>query len=57
MVTPKEDLNNSPYFLVYGQEAILETNLYLPSLQISQSSRAQTLSIMQQRIDSLLMVE
>jgi hypothetical protein len=30
-VTPKESLGNSPYFLVYGQEAILPTNLYLPS--------------------------
>jgi hypothetical protein len=56
-VTPKESLGNSPYFLVYGQESILPTNLYLPSLQISQASRGQSLSSMQQCIDTLLMVE
>jgi hypothetical protein len=29
-VTPKEALGNSPYFLIYGKEAILPTNRYLP---------------------------
>eukprot|EP00253_Pinus_taeda_P025722 PITA_25722 len=36
-VTPKLTLRNSPYFLVYGQEAILPPNITLPSLQLSQS--------------------
>jgi hypothetical protein len=35
-VTPKEDIGNSPYFLVYRQEAILLNGLYLPSLQLAQ---------------------
>jgi hypothetical protein len=56
-VTLKEALGNSPFFLVYGKEAILSTNLYLPSLQLSQSSRGHPSSSMQQRIDTLLMVE
>eukprot|EP00253_Pinus_taeda_P015359 PITA_15359 len=34
-VTPKVALGNSPYFLVYGQEAILPPNVTLPSLQLS----------------------
>jgi hypothetical protein len=35
-VTPKEAIGNSPYFLVYEQEAILPNGLYLPSLQLAQ---------------------
>jgi hypothetical protein len=31
-VTPKEAIGNSPYFLVYGKEAILPNGIYLPSL-------------------------
>jgi hypothetical protein len=38
-VTHKEALGNYPYFLVYGKKFILPTSLYLPSLQLSQSSR------------------
>jgi len=38
-VTPKVALGNSPFFLVYGQEAILPPNVTLPSLQLSQASR------------------
>lgn len=56
-VTPKEALGNSPYFLIYRQEAILPTGLYLPYLQLSQASRGQLSSIMQQRIDTLLMLK
>jgi hypothetical protein len=56
-VTPKEDIVNSLYFLVYGQEAILPNRVYLPSLQLSQDSRGQPSSVIQQRIDTLLMLE
>ena len=31
-ITPKVALGNSPYFLVYGQEAIFPPNVTLPSL-------------------------
>jgi hypothetical protein len=56
-VTPKEAIGNSPYFLVYGQEAILPNGLYLPSLQLAQDSRGEPSSVIQQRIDTLLMLE
>ena len=35
-VTPKAAIGNSPFFLVYGTEAILPSNLILPSLQLAQ---------------------
>ena len=35
-VTPKATIGNSPFFLVYGKEAILP-HLFFPSLQLSQS--------------------
>ena len=38
-VTPIISLGTSPYFLVYGKEAILPPNIYLPSLQLAQFSR------------------
>jgi hypothetical protein len=56
-VTPKEAIGNSPYFLVYRQEVILLNVLYLPSLQIAQGSRGQPSSVIQYRIDTLLMLE
>jgi hypothetical protein len=56
-VTPKEAIGNSPYFLVYGQEAILPNELYLPSLQLAQDSNGESSSIIQQIIDTLLMLE
>jgi hypothetical protein len=56
-VTPKEAIGNSPYFLVYRQEAILPNGLYLPSLHLAQDSRGQPSSVIQQRIDTLLMLE
>ena len=36
-ITPKESIKNSPFFLVYGQEAIFPTHIFLPSLPLSQS--------------------
>jgi hypothetical protein len=56
-VTPKEAIGNYPYFLVYKHEAILSNELYLPSLQLAQDSRGKPSSIIQQRIDTLLMLE
>ena len=35
-ITPKAAIGNSPFFLVYGTEAILPPNLFLPSLQLAQ---------------------
>jgi transposase InsO family protein len=34
-VTPKATVGNSPFFLVYGREAILPPHILLPSLQLS----------------------
>jgi hypothetical protein len=56
-VTPKEAIGNSSYFLVYGHESILTNGLYLPSLQLAQDSGEQPSSVIQQRIDTLLMLE
>ena len=56
-VTPKEVVGNSPYFLVYGQESILPNGIYLPSLQLAQDSNEEPSLTMQQRIDTLLMLE
>jgi hypothetical protein len=56
-VMPKEDVGNSPYFLVYEHEAILPNELYLPSLQLAQDSNEEPSSAMQQRIETLLMME
>jgi transposase InsO family protein len=46
-VTPRNSLGTSPYFLVYGKEAILPPNIYLPSLQLSHSSRGQSSNFLQ----------
>jgi hypothetical protein len=56
-VMHKEAFGNSPYFLVYEQEAILPNELYLPSLQLAQDSNEEPSSAMQQRNDTLLMLE
>ena len=46
-----------PYFLVYGKEAILPPNIYLLSLQLSQSTDRQSSSFLQSRIDAFLKLE
>jgi hypothetical protein len=56
-LTPKEAIRNSPYFLIYKKEAILPNGLYLPLVQLARASRGQTASVIQQRIDTLLMLE
>ena len=51
---PRISLGTSPYFLVYGKEAILPPNIYLPSLQLAQSSHGRYSNFLQTRIDTLL---
>ena len=53
-ITPKEAIGNSPYCLVYGKEAILPSNLTIPSLQLAQSIQEDDSSPLQQRISTLL---
>jgi len=47
-------LGTSPYFLVYGKEAILPPNIYLLSLQLAQSSCGRSSNVLQTRIDTLV---
>jgi hypothetical protein len=56
-VTPKKSIGNSPYFLVYGKEAILPPNIFLPSLQLAQSVQEEPCSKMKMRIDALINLE
>jgi hypothetical protein len=56
-VTPKDSLGNSPFFLVYGQEVILPTHTFLPSLQLAQSVQDKECPVMQQRLNMLLKLE
>ena len=54
-MTPRTSLETSPYFLVYGKEAILPPpNIYLPSLQLAQSSHGRSSNVLQTRIDTLV---
>ena len=53
-MTLRISLGTSPYFLVYGKEAILPPNIYLPSLQLAQSSRGRSSNVLQTRIDTLI---
>ena len=46
-VIPQISLGTSPYFLVYGKEAILPPNIYLSSLQLAQSSRDRSSNVLQ----------
>ena len=56
-VIPKNSLGTSPYFIVYVKEAILPPNIYLSSLQFTQSSCGRSLNFLQTRIDTLLKIE
>jgi hypothetical protein len=53
-VTPQISLGTSPYFLVYGKDAILPPNIYLPSLHLAQSSRGRSSNFLQTRMDTLV---
>ena len=56
-VNPKAIVGNSPYHLVYGKEAILSSNLLLPSLQMDQYFLQYGSSPLQHMINSLLKLE
>ena len=51
---PQISLGTTPYFLVYGKEAILPPNIYLPSLQLAKSSHGRSSNVLQTRIDTLV---
>ena len=53
-MTPRISFGTSPYFLVYGKEAILPPNIYLPSLQLAQYSHDRSSNVLQTRIDTLV---
>ena len=53
-VTPKAAIGNSPFFLVYGTEALLPPNLFLPSLQLAQSIQDEDCLAMEKRINTLI---
>lgn len=50
-------LGNSPYILVYENEAILPPNVYLTTIQLFQSSRGTPSSMLQLRINNLVRLE
>ena len=52
-ISPKAALGNSPYCLIYGKEAVLPSNLTIPSLLLAQSIQESDSSPLHQRIDSL----
>jgi hypothetical protein len=54
---PKEAIGNSLYFILYGKESILPNGLYIPYLHLSQASRGHPSSSIQQRIDTLLILD
>ena len=56
-VTPKSFVGNSPFFLVYGMEAILPPNLFLPSLQLARAVQEIECSTIEERINMLLKLE
>eukprot|EP00253_Pinus_taeda_P004214 PITA_04214 len=52
-VTPKPSLNTSMYFFVYGKEAILPPNIYLPALHLSQELQGKPCQLVYSRMNSL----
>ena len=56
-VTPKSSIGNSPFFLVYGVDAILPPNLFLPSLQPVRAVQETECSAIEERINLLLRLE
>eukprot|EP00253_Pinus_taeda_P030307 PITA_30307 len=53
-VTPKPSIDTSPYFSVYGKEAIFPPNLYLPTLKLTQESQGSPCPTIQSYINTLL---
>jgi hypothetical protein len=56
-VTPKTAIGNSPFFLVYGREAILPPHILLPSLQLSQKIQEEDCPPLENRINALIKLE
>jgi transposase InsO family protein len=56
-VTPKVVVGNSPFFLVYGREAILPPHILLPSLQLSQKIQEEDCPPLENRINALMKLE
>jgi hypothetical protein len=56
-VTPKAAIGNSPFFLVYGREAILPPHVLLPSLQLSQKVQGEECPPLESRINALMKLE
>ena len=56
-VTTKSSAGNSPFFLLYGMEAILPPNPFLPSLQLARVVQETECSAIEERINMLLKLE
>jgi hypothetical protein len=56
-VMPKDVVGNSPFFLVYGREAILPPHILLPSLQLSQKVQEEDCPPLENRINALIKLE
>jgi hypothetical protein len=56
-VMPKAVVGNSPFFLVYGREAILPPYILLPSLQLSQKIQEEDCPPLENRINALMKLE
>eukprot|EP00253_Pinus_taeda_P016726 PITA_16726 len=57
MITQKASIGSSPFKLVYGKEAVLPTNLVLPSLALVQFTEESPSSSLQLRHDQILKLE
>jgi hypothetical protein len=56
-VTPKSSIGTSPYFLIYGKEAILPPNIFFPSLQLTNNHVGEVTLVIQKRINTLIKLE
>jgi len=50
-------ISKSPYYLLYGKEAVLRSNLTIPLLQLAQTIQDDDSSQLQQRIYTMLKLE
>eukprot|EP00253_Pinus_taeda_P004579 PITA_04579 len=57
MITQKSSIGSSPFKLVYGKEAVLPTNIVLPSLALVQFIEESPSSSLQLRHDQILKLE
>jgi hypothetical protein len=56
-VMPNTAVGNSPFFLIYGREAILPPHILLPSLQLSQNIQEEDCPPLENRINALMKLE